>query len=226
MARLFVGAREMNFISDITKEIIKDINGQVIYYYPISEIKTQTHGVYNESIEKFFDNPIKLDCLVDANFQTDTVINQFGADSIYRLEVFVQYRDLVDKNINVSEGDFFSFSDIFYEITQARKLKKIFGQAEHNEGMILIGTKSREQQFKSAILGPTDIKYTDQDAVQKTFVQQRGVAENVEGPTGDVRELVEQGVIPEPLTGPKQISESGARFDNSFYESTLDDESS
>ena len=35
MARLFITPRELNFISDITKEIIKDVVGQKVYYYPI-----------------------------------------------------------------------------------------------------------------------------------------------------------------------------------------------
>lgn len=223
MARLFIGPREMNFISDITKEIIKDVNGQVIYYYPISETKTKTHGVYNEAIEKFFDNPIKVECFVDAQFQGDTKIDQFGIDAVYKQEVFVQYRDLVDKGIKVSVGDFFSFGDIFYEITQVRTMKNIFGQAEHNDGVVLIGTKARDQQFRVKELGPTDISYTDDDAVQKKFVQQRGFAENSEGPTGDNRELVDQEVLDEPLTGPKQVSEKGAQFDNSFYESSFYD---
>jgi len=223
MSRLFVGPREMNFISDLTKEIIKDVNGQVIYYYPISETKTKTHGVYNEAIEKFFDAPLSIDCFVDAQFQGDTVINQFTIDAVYKLEAFVQHRDLVDKGIRVSVGDFFSYSDIFYEITQVRTLKNVFGQAEHKEGIVLVGTKSRDQQFNVVPIGPTDIRFTDDDAVQDKFVQQRGFVENSEGPTGDKRELVDQGVLEEPLTGPKQVSKSGATFDNSFYESSLYD---
>lgn len=224
MARLFIGPREMNFISDLTKEIIKDINGQIIFLYPISETKTKTHGVYNEAIEKFFDHPIAVDAFVDAQFQGDTVINQFGVDAVYRQEVYVQYRDLVDRGINVEVGDFFSFGDIFYEITQIRTLKNIFGQAEHNDGLVLIGTKARDQQFVTVPEPPTDIRYTDDDdATQRRFVQQKGLADNGDGPTGDTRELQEQGVIERLPSGPMEVSEKGAQFDNSFYESSFTD---
>ena len=224
MARLFITPRELNFISDITKEIIKDVNGQVIYYYPISEIKTKAHRVYNEAIEKVFDNPIAIDALVSAQFQQETKIDIFGPDQQYQLEVFVQYRDLVDKGIEVSIGDYFSFSQIFYEITNVNVLKNIFGQAEHKDGIKIVGTKVRESQFKAKFLGPTDIANTDPDAVQKTFVQQRGQASNSEGETGDKRDLIEQGVLEKPLTGAKEVSERGAAEDNSHHGSAFYDE--
>ena len=72
MARLFITPREMNFISDITKEVIKDVNGQKIMYFPISELKTKAHDVYNEALEKVFDNPVSIDALVDAQYQQET----------------------------------------------------------------------------------------------------------------------------------------------------------
>lgn len=224
MARLFITAREMNFISDITKEIVKDVNGQKILYFPISELRTKTHDVYNEAIEKVFDNPIAIDALIDAQYQQDTKISQFGIDAQYKLEVFIQYRDLIDKGIDVGEGDFFSFSDVFYEVTNVVVIKNIFGQAEHRDGIKLQGTKVRDSQFKAKLFGPTDAKYTDADAEQKTFVQQRGQVENSEGPTGDKRELYDQGVLEGPLTGPNEVSERGAREDNSRNENAFYDE--
>lgn len=222
MARLFITPREHNFISDINKEIVKDVNGAAIFYYAISEIKTKTHDIYNEAIKKVFDNPIKIDAFVDAQFQRETRINQFGVDAVYNLEAFVQYRDLVDKNIKPSIGDFFSFSEIFYELTDIRVLKNNFGQAEHKNGLILVGTKARDQQFNAPIQGPTDIRYADEDAVQKTFVQQRGEAINSEGATGDKRDL--HDVIDKPLTGPKEVSEKGAQSDESYHVSAFYDD--
>jgi len=223
MARLFITPRELNFISDITKELIKDIVGQRIYLYPISETKTKTNGIYNESMEKIFDAPIIVDALVDNSFQNETKIDSFGVDTKFKLEVYIQYRDLVEKGINISIGDFFSFSDIFYEITDMTVMRNIYGLPEHKAGVKIIGTKARDGQFSSPILGPTDIKYTDETAVQKTFVQQRGLSENNEGPTGDVRDLVKQGVLDPPISGQREVSERGAvngddNHGSSFYD--------
>lgn len=210
MARLFITPRELNFISDITKEIIKDVVGQRIYYYPVSELKTQTHGVYNEALKKVYDNPIAIDCFVDSNFQSDTKIDKFGIDAQFKVEVFVQHRDLVDKGINVNIGDFFSFSDIFYEITERVFMRNIYGMPEHKDGVKLVGLKSRRGLFDAPVIGPTDIEYTDADAVQTVFVQQRGDALDANGePTGDKRDLVDNGVLDKPLTGTKEVSEKG-----------------
>lgn len=220
MARLFITPRELNFISDITKEIVKDVVGQKIIYYPISEIRTKTHEVYNEAIKKVFDNPIILDALVDNNFQTDTKIDKFGIDAQYKIEVYIQHRDLVEKGISVNIGDFFSFSDIFYEITERSFMRNIYGMPEHKDGVKLVGTKAREGQFTAPIIGPTDISYTDADAVQETFVQQRGINDDPNNPNGDVRDLVKKGVLDNPLSGQRQVSPAGdpSNAGSSFYD--------
>ena len=46
--------REINFINDIGKEIVKDVSGSKIYYFPISVKKSRVHDVYEESPHKGF----------------------------------------------------------------------------------------------------------------------------------------------------------------------------
>ena len=64
MARIFITPREIDFISDLTKEITKDVRDQKIYYYRIREELTNVHDVYEEAPEKVFDPPVELDCRV------------------------------------------------------------------------------------------------------------------------------------------------------------------
>ena len=106
MARLFITPREINFINDIGKEIVKDVIGQKIYYFPISQIKTRVHDIYEEAPEKVFDNPINLDALVKYNPQ-EVRANEFGFEEFFTIEVYVQQRDLIDKQISVNEGRLF-----------------------------------------------------------------------------------------------------------------------
>jgi len=220
MARLFITQREINFISDVTKEVIKDVIGQKIYYYPISETKTKTHAIYAEALQKIFDNPLIIDAIVSSQFQIDTKIDKFGIDTNFKSEVFIQHRDMVEKGISPAIGDYYSFSDVFYEITEYRYMRNIYGQPENIDGIALVGTRVRESQFKAILKGPTDIVYTDPDAAQTTFVQQRGFSDNADGPTADVRDLVRQGVLDPPITGPKEVSPRGdsTGAGNSFYD--------
>ena len=220
MARLFITQREINFISDITKEIVKDVIGQKIYYYPVSETKTKSHEVYDEALQKIFDNPINIDVLVNSQFQTETKIDKFGIDATFSLEIYIQHRDMVEKAINPAIGDYFSFGSIFYEITEYKYMRTIYGQAENIDGVSLVGTRVRESQFKAHPIGPTNITYTDPDSIQDTFIQQRGFVENKQGKTEDVRDLVKNGVLDPPITGPKEISNLGDPNDvgNAFYD--------
>lgn len=209
MARLFVTERELRFISDISREVMKDINGQRIAYYAVSVDRTQSHDVYGEALTKVFDNPVFIDAFVDAKYHEGTQTNEFGVDNVYNVEAFLHWRDMVEKGIDVKVGDYFSVGSVMYEIVDRNFIRTIYGQAEHKDGLRIVGKRARESQFKAPILGPTDISHSDPDAVQETFHQMRGTAENAEGPTGDVRELVRDGVLDKPLTGPHEVSEKG-----------------
>jgi hypothetical protein len=219
MGRLFITQREINFINDIAKEVVKDVIGQKIYYFPISEIKSQVHDIYEETPEKIFDSPLEIECLV--KYQAPEIrTNEFGFEKYYSIEAYIQIKDLLDKGITILEGDFFSYGTVFFEVIQAPATDIIMGQIEHGKFITVTGKQSRKSQFLAKVFGPKGEQYTDEDAVQNTFVQQRGFKENRLGETADVRELRKNGVLDEPITGPKEISRKGdtnSRGSSSFY---------
>ena len=219
MGRLFLTEREINLINDLAKELVKDVVGQKIYYFSISNIKSQVHDVYEESPDKVFENPIEIDALVKYSPQ-DVRTNRFGSEEYYSIECYLQFRDLLDKGISVSEGDFFSYGTTFFEVIKAPRTDVIFGQIEHKSYITITGKQSRKGQFLSKVFGPTSEEYSDADAVQTTYVQQRGFAENKLGITGDVRELQRKGVLDAPLTGPAEVSPSGdpGNVGSAFYD--------
>lgn len=219
MGRLFLSEREINFINDLAKELVKDVVGQKIYYFSISNIKSLVHDVYEESPDKIFENPIEIDAMVKYSPQ-DVRTNRFGSEEYYSIECYLQYRDLLDKGIEVHEGDFFSYGETFFEVIKAPRTDVIYGQIEHKSYITLTGKQSRKGQFISKVFGPTSEDYTDPDAVQTTYVQQRGFAENRLGITGDVRDLQKKGVLDAPLTGPAEVSPSGdsTGAGSSFYD--------
>ena len=94
------------------------------------------------------------------------------------------------------------------------------GQIEHGRFITVKGKQSRKGQFVSRVFGPTSDRYNDSDAVQDTFVQQRGSASNKLGETADVRELQKNGVLEKPISGPKEVSRDGdttKRGSSTFY---------
>lgn len=214
MARLFITPRELDFISDITKEVIKDVSGQKIYYYRARADKSNVNSLYQEAIEKVFDPPVEVEALVEWNEFEQTTTN-FGIDAKNNVTAMVHYRDLLDKGLSVRMGDFFSYGPAFYEVVQATQISKIYGQVEHATGIKLQGRYAREGLISKNVIGPTDEKYLESDAVQKEFHQQRGVAKNEEGETNDKRQLVENGVIDSPISGPRKVAEDG--ISSSFY---------
>lgn len=218
MARLFITPREVNFINDIAKEVIKDVIGQKIYLFQMSEIKSKVHDVYEESPDKVFETPIELDCLVKYS-GAEVITNRYGSEKLFTIEAYIQARDLIDKGIEILEGDFVSYGSVFYEITKAPNSEIIIGQIEHERFITISGRQSRKDLFVSKVFGPTSESYSDEDAVQETFVQQRGFEENRLGKTGDVRDLRKNGVLEAPITGPKEVSSKGdaTNVGSSFY---------
>lgn len=219
MGRLFITPREIDLVNDLTKELIKDVVGQKIYYYSISLTKTKINTLYDEAPEKIFENPVEINCFV--NYKEPSYnIGKFGVDETQNIEAYIQYRDLIDKGIEIDVGDFFSYGDVFFEITSATKIKELFGQIEYGDGFRLIGKQARKEQFVTHVIGPTDEKYSDADAVQETFVQQRGFESNEEGKTGDVRELQKREVLDRPISGPQEVSPKGSTSGeaSSFYD--------
>lgn len=216
MSRLFVTSRELNFISDITKEVISDVVGQRIFYFPISEIKTRVHDVYNESPEKIFDNPIEIKCLVDQPIN-ETKTDAFGPDRQYTLEVFLQWRDMVDRGINVIIGDFVRYGENTFEITKVIQMRNIYGQTEQIDGVKLECVQARLEQISANIIGPTEITFSDPDAVQRDFSQTRGAEIVDEKETNDRRALQNNGVLDKPISGPAKVNsantpETGSAF--------------
>lgn len=209
MTRLFINTREIDFFNDISKELVKDMVGQKIYYYPISFEKSAPHPVYEESLKKVFEHPIEIECIVD--WQAPEVsTTQFGVDSTANIIVHIQSRDLVERSIDVLEGCFFSYGEELYEITSVKTLRNLYGLVEYDDGIEVKGIRTRKDIFSIKPIGPTREDFSDEDATQKEFIQQRGIVE------GDQRNLVDEQRISAPndesynsIKKPAKVGRSG-----------------
>jgi len=224
MSRLFITSREIDLISDLTKEVIKDVAGQKIYFYKVRHDLTNIHDVYEEAVDKVFDPPVEIEARVEWQPQEITT-GKYASESLSTITIFLHERDLLDRNIDPEEGDIFSYGITFFEITSSIVESTVYGQIEHSVGLKLIGKQARMGLIDKLPIGPTDESYTDDDAVQDTFVQQRGFSENRLGPTGDERSLQKRGILEDPISRPAEIAPRGGNdtenesgmIDSSFY---------
>jgi len=188
--------------------MFKDVAGQVVYYYSVSEIKTRSHEMYNESSAKVFDTPVALNALVgspETHVQTDI----FGPETLQKLEVFLHYRDMLDVGIDANAGDFVRWGDTLYEIVNITRLRNVYGHTEQLDGIRLDCVQSRRGQIDAPQVGPSDVSYSDPGAVQKEFEQTRGNKFQDGMPTGDKRDLRDNGTLEAPVTGPKKVVDAG-----------------
>lgn len=226
MARLFVTRREIAFINDINKELIKDVIGQYIFYYPVDYERTQIHPLYQEAPVKVFKAPIKLDCMAGQP-QKESVADVFGSQQDSTLDVLIQARDLIDKDITLSEGDFFTYGSAAYEIVSYVRLKNVYGQEEYENSYKIVAKPVSSDVFNPEdFQGPTTDGKTFQKAdVEKEWSQQRGLPKTTDNEeTNDVRQVRQRlGDDMAPIAlgeGPREIvldeekPDEGNEFDN------------
>ena len=220
MARLFITPREIDLISDLTKEVIKDVAGQKVYYYRVREDLSDVHDVYEESPDKVFDPPIEIEARVEY-LPEEIRTNKFGSEEFYTINIFFHERDLIDREVEVRTGDYFSYGDVFFEITSAIIESNVYGQIEHAIGTKVTGKQARVGQIDTVPNGPTSERDDEDNAVQETFVQQRGFEENELGETGDKRQLQVDGILDEPISKPQRVSkqsQDAEEIKSSFYD--------
>ena len=216
MARLFITPKEIDFISDLTKEITKDIIGTKIYYYSVREDISNVHYIYEEAIDKVFDPPVIIDCRVSWT-PSEQKSDKFGYETTSKLEVYIHLRDVIDRNIKLQTGDYMSHGDNFFEITNINDDKIIFGQVEQITGYTLTAVQARRGLIDKKPLGPTRRDLADDDAIQEVFEQQRGFGTFSDGSkTGDKRVLIEDGTLEQPIDTPQKINKSNSQK-SSFY---------
>ena len=110
MARLFITPRELDLISDISQEIIKDVVGQKVYYYKVRKDLTKVHDVYEEAEEKVYEEAEEKAFNPEWNQATYTT-GKFGSGQMSEISVWLQYRDVMYKQLDVEAGDYVSYGD-------------------------------------------------------------------------------------------------------------------
>ena len=145
---LFAGKKERDLVKQINDELIEQVIGQQILYYPISLEHTNFHDLYGEAINKTFLPPVRVYALVDFGGVQTSFMNNVGIDKDSNVTVHFHKRRLTeDQDLFVRVGDFISYGDIYYEIVSLSEPKQLFGQVDHKFEITATCIKAREGLF-------------------------------------------------------------------------------
>ena len=128
---LFLGKKERDLVKQVNDELIENVIGQQILYYPIDMETTNFHDMYGEAIEKTFLSPVRVMALVKFDNEATSYLEGAGIDSDSAITVHFHRRRLVeDQNLFVREGDFILYGKTYYEIVKLSEPRKLFGQVD------------------------------------------------------------------------------------------------
>ena len=145
---MFFGEKEKNLVKQVNDELIENVIGQAILYYPIDLERTQFHDLYGEAIEKTFLPPIRVYALIEFNEESTNYLEGFGIDKVSQISVNFHKRRLEeDQDIYVREGDFILYGDIYYEIVKLSQPRKLFGQVDETFEITATCKRARKGLF-------------------------------------------------------------------------------
>ena len=129
---LFLGEKERNLVKQVNDELIENVIGQQILYYPIDIETTNFNQTYGEAIVKTFLPPVRIYALVERNTFGTKYLDSMGLDKEYSITVSFHKRRLTeDQDLYVREGDFVLYGDIYFEIMKLEEPVQLFGQVDH-----------------------------------------------------------------------------------------------
>lgn len=152
MKRIFFTQNTKNYIDKLNKELLQKVASHEINYYAVSEEHSKMHRFYEEAVDKVVFPPVKVFALVKWADQ-DVKTNTFTQDNIYNIEVFFHYKELEERNLIVSVGDFIEFANqgLFFEIYKLTEHKMLWNMIEQEVFKKAECKSARKNQF--SVLG-------------------------------------------------------------------------
>jgi len=145
---LFLGEKERNLVKQVNDELIENVIGQQILYYPIDLESTDFHPLYGEAIKKSYLPPVRIYALVEFTDYSTSYLENAGVDKTWEIMVHFHRRRLTeDQNLYVREGDFVLYGDYYYEIVKLSEPTKLFGQVDYSFEIAATCKRARKGLF-------------------------------------------------------------------------------
>ena len=145
---LFLGKKERDLVKQVNDELIENVIGQQILYYPIDMETTNFHDMYGEAVQKTFLSPVRVMALVKFENEETSYLEGIGIDSDATISVQFHRRRLIeDQNLFVREGDFILYGKTYYEIVKLSEPRKLFGQVDQTFEIVATCKRARKGLF-------------------------------------------------------------------------------
>jgi hypothetical protein len=125
---LYGSTRDISFFRGISRELINNIIEQEVAYYKIN-LKATNNNVYGESVDKFFNEPFLINCLITRGDQAFTE-SDFGPDVTRTMGFAFLRDDLVEDNLVPEVGDIIVWQEKFFEVNQIVENDLVMGKSE------------------------------------------------------------------------------------------------
>lgn len=124
---LFGSSRDISMFRYVNRELLGDIITQqcALYKYVLDKTKVNMYG--ESSGGKFFDGPILLNALINVS-DNKTLIDDFGANFDWSIEVSFLRDDLVDTNTHPEVGDIILYQESYFEIDNTTETQYFAGK--------------------------------------------------------------------------------------------------
>ncbi len=127
MSPIFGGKRDVSFFRNINRELLWDVITQQVAIYKL-EIDKTPFNIYGEaSQEKFYNEPLLLNCLIERGDQ-NIIETEFGPDLQWNHVFRFLDDDLKLVNILVEVGDILLYENNFYEINKIIRNQLFMGK--------------------------------------------------------------------------------------------------
>lgn len=111
---LFGRSRDILLINSINRELLPNIITQQVGYYKIT-LEASTTNMYGEALDKFVNEPVLLNCIIERGDQSWTS-DAFGPDTSRALTFAFFRDDLIEAGVLPEVGDVIFYYENYYEV--------------------------------------------------------------------------------------------------------------
>ena len=115
---MFGRQRDVSLFRHLNRELLGDVITQQIGYYKIKIEETYTN-IYGEALEKYFIDPVLLNCLItrgDQDWGGGALEIDFGPNEDRTMKFAFLRDDLVDATVIPEVGDVIMYEEGYYEV--------------------------------------------------------------------------------------------------------------